>query len=436
MQPAHTTDGCGAEQRSPRTPDPRSETCPGAPHRYTVARMRSTFLCLVTACVAVLFASGVALADSASLAITDSAGKSDPAAGVGRTATLSGSTASPKYLYVKWRASGGAACAPSASSDSGTVSWDGSWSDSFYERSANGNFTLKITGTWRHAGTYQFCIWIADNSTQSVTPISQTISFRAPTGTVSGSVNPASPMPGENTTLTVTGSSEAPKYAYAKIRSAGGAPCATSYNADTGKSLIEDRSVNGAFSLTATFTNSAAGDQLICMWVADSGSDGSPVAGPQPLTFTVATPPPPPPSCVVPSLAPGTPLPDVQNALTAAACSLGKKSYSKSRRYPRGTLIKLIPVAGTKLDNNSPVRLVLSSGAPCRVPNVRAGMKLSEARTRLAASGCTAGKVSRRRSRSRKGRVIAFAPSSGTSLPQGSAVGIVVSKGRKPRRHR
>jgi beta-lactam-binding protein with PASTA domain len=133
----------------------------------------------------------------------------------------------------------------------------------------------------------------------------------------------------------------------------------------------------------------------------------------------------------VPALTAGTPLLDVQNALTAASCTLGKKSYSKSHRYARGTLIKLIPAAATKLDNNAAVRVVVSSGAPCKVPNVRPGMKLADAKARLTSASCGVGKVTRRRSRSRRGRVIAFTPASGTSLAAGSPVGIVVSKGRR-----
>jgi hypothetical protein len=93
----------------------------------------------------------------------------------------------------------------------------------------------------------------------------------------------------------VTGSSEAPSRVYATIRSAGGAGCAPTYQADTGQNLINGQSVNGSFSILATTTQTQVGTYLICLWLASSPNDTSPIAGPQPETFTVASPAPPPP---------------------------------------------------------------------------------------------------------------------------------------------
>jgi hypothetical protein len=93
---------------------------------------------------------------------------------------------------------------------------------------------------------------------------------------------PAIPRPGKSATLTVTGASEAPMQAYAKIRAAGGAPCAPTYNADSGDSLLDGTDVNGAFSLTADVTRGDPGSYLICLWLASSSDDPAPIAGPQP----------------------------------------------------------------------------------------------------------------------------------------------------------
>ena len=98
-------------------------------------------------------------------------------------------------------------------------------------------------------------------------------------------------------TVTITGSSEAPKNVYAKIRPAGGAPCAiVVFSADSGDGLITIRASAVASASRKRRPSSIAGPYVICLWLASSSSDGAPVAGPQPATFTVLAP------CVVPPL--------------------------------------------------------------------------------------------------------------------------------------
>ncbi|MEA2220677.1 MAG: hypothetical protein QOJ35_3303 [Solirubrobacteraceae bacterium] len=377
------------------------------------------------------FSATTASADTASVSFTDGAGRSDPAAELGRTWTLSGNSSAPHRVYLKARPTGGAPCAPSAASDSAyyqTQQWSEAGGDDFYGTSVNGNFTLKETGIWTTPGTFMFCIWIADTESQSVTPIRQDVTFRRSTGVISGTVAP-SPLPlGQEAAVTITGSSEAPKRVYASIRPAGGAPCATSSSSDSGRSLVDGASVNGAFSIVARTTPSAGGDYLICLWLADSSSDGEPVAGPQPFTFTVVAPPPP---CVVPAIAAGTLLPNVIAGLTAANCGVGARRYSASSRYPRGSLIKIVQAAGTSLPNLAPVDILLSSGKPCIVPSARHAIKLKAARARLLAAGCTVGAVKRVKSSfRRRGYVVGFSKPAGTRLSPRTAVGIRVSRGR------
>ncbi|HEX8121707.1 MAG TPA: hypothetical protein VF549_10640 [Solirubrobacteraceae bacterium] len=263
------------------------------PRRSAVARCG---LATILALGAVAALCAQALADSASLSFTDTSGNSDPAADVPRTFTISGATSTPKTVYVKYRNPGGAACAPSAESDSGD--WYGVSDSSYdyeYGSDVNGSYSLSGVKTWRGAGTYMFCIWIADSSSQGVSPITQTITFRSPTGTITGTIDPGRPEPGQTATITVTGASESPKRVYATIRGAGGAPCAQTYDADSGSSLIDGESVNGNFSVPATTKQDEAGSYLVCLWLASSSTDASPVAGPQPLSFDVGYPPTPPP---------------------------------------------------------------------------------------------------------------------------------------------
>jgi uncharacterized repeat protein (TIGR01451 family) len=70
--------------------------------------------------------------------------------------------------------------------------------------------------------------------------------------------------------------------------------------------------------------------------------------------------------------------------------------------------------------------------APCVVPNVR-GRRLPAARRALAAAHCTAGKVTRKYSRTvKKGRVVSQDERPGTRLAPGTRVDLVVSRGRRP----
>jgi len=234
---------------------------------------------------------GPAFADSVTLSVTTTTGASDPAAGVGRVFTLSGTSAVATRVWVRYRAPGGAPCAPSPSTDSGEELFDDS-TPYFNSANVNGAFKIARASTWNAPGTYVFCYWLSPQSNTVSTPFTQAITFRAPTGTITATVNPITPMAGQTATVNVTGASEVPAYVFAKIRGDGGAPCAPTYSSDTGTELIESTSVNGAFSLSATTTQLTAGTYLICLWLADSYDDPTPIAGPQPQPFTVLAPPP------------------------------------------------------------------------------------------------------------------------------------------------
>jgi beta-lactam-binding protein with PASTA domain len=65
------------------------------------------------------------------------------------------------------------------------------------------------------------------------------------------------------------------------------------------------------------------------------------------------------------------------------------------------------------------------------VPNVK-GKTLAAARSALTQAHCTAGTVTKKFSRVRKGRVISQSPKPGTSLAAGAKINLVISKGKKP----
>jgi len=391
------------------------------------------------AIVAVLGCSGTALADSASISVTNTAGESDPAAGLSRVFTLSGNVEAPEHVFVRYRGPGGAPCAPTANEDTG--SFFDPESDylgledergPFWGPAVEGTFNVHAVTTWRSPGTFVFCIWIAAGPNEIVkTPITQTITFRSPTGTITATVNPLTPEPGQQATVTVTGASEAPENVYAKVRPAGGAPCASTYNADSGENLINGQGVNGSFSMEAKTTQSKAGQYLICLWLAGSGNETPVIAGPQPEMFTVVSPPPP---CVVPKLASGASLASVEQTIRVAGCVVGKISSVASTKVARGGVLSLNPVSGTKLSAGAAVNIVESAGRPCVVPVVESGSTLAHVGHQLAAADCTAS-VSYLRSRHvRRGRVVGLASPPHTRLSPRAKVRVLVSAGRGHRR--
>jgi subtilase family serine protease len=74
----------------------------------------------------------------------------------------------------------------------------------------------------------------------------------------------------------------------------------------------------------------------------------------------------------------------------------------------------------------------LQSSAPvCLVPKVK-GKTLAAAKRALARAHCKVGKVTRKFSKVRRGRVISQRPRPGTSLAAGARVNLVISKGKRP----
>jgi hypothetical protein len=378
------------------------------------------------AMVAVLICSGTALADSASISVTNTAKESDPAAEVPRIFKVSVETKTKENVYIKYRLPGGEPCAATANEDRG--SWFENYGAYYEVPSVEGNHEFENANTWRTPGTYVFCIWLAKSGNEVVqTPITQTITFRSPRGTITGTVDPATPRPGEKATITVTGDSEASEHVYARVHMAGSTGCAPTYQSESGENLIEGSSVNGSFSVQATTAQSKAGQYVICLWLAPSGSDTTPIAGPQPETFTVVSPPPP---CVVPQLASGYSLGSVEQKIRAAGCTVGSISSVASTKVARGGVLSINPAPGTKLSAGAAVNIVESAGRPCVIPVVKSGSTLVHVEHQLAAADCTAS-ISHLHSRHvRRGRVIGLAARPHARLSPRATVRVLVSAGR------
>lgn len=240
------------------------------------------FLALAAVIAGGLAAAPAAWADNVTLAVLTTSGASDPVSNVSRIFAISGTSSTPKRVYVKHRRSGGAPCAPTAEQDTGA------WL-SLTHFEVNGDFDRREAITWRGWGTWMFCMWIANTTSSITTPVVQTVTFRPPSATVTATISPATPIAGQPVAVRVIGSTEAPQGVYAKLRPAG-APCAQTYDGDTGESLVYRSDANGMFGIDATTTFSTPGDYVICLWVASGTGDTAPVAGPQPQPVTVIAP--------------------------------------------------------------------------------------------------------------------------------------------------
>ncbi len=117
-------------------------------------------------------------------------------------------------------------------------------------------------------------------------------------------------------------------------------------------------------------------------------------------------------------------------AITGAGLVLGTVTTQSSTTVPSGNVISESPVAGTSVNVDSAVNLVVSSGpAKASVPNV-VGDTQAAATTVITGAGLVLGTVATQSSTTvPSGNVISENPVAGTSVNVGSAVNIVVSTG-------
>jgi beta-lactam-binding protein with PASTA domain len=138
--------------------------------------------------------------------------------------------------------------------------------------------------------------------------------------------------------------------------------------------------------------------------------------------------------CTVP-LVIGLRLSSAVRSISKAHCQIGKVTTQGSA-VPIGRVISQNPPAGSP---GPTVSLVISTGGSpgvrCRVPNV-IGEKVRRAKRKLVRAHCEVGRVIRRPSSRRRGRVIAERPRPGRTKRVGSKVRLTVSAGRGGRHHR
>src|ERR1700731_862534 len=117
-------------------------------------------------------------------------------------------------------------------------------------------------------------------------------------------------------------------------------------------------------------------------------------------------------------------------AITAAKLTVGTVTQQTSNTVATGKVISQDPASGSSVAQGSPVNLVISSGPQMvTVPNVE-GLPQDAATTAITAVKLTGGTVTQQISNTvAGGNVISQDPASGSSMPQGSQVNLVISSG-------
>jgi hypothetical protein len=284
--------------------------------------------------------------------------------------------------------------------------------------SAGGAYNFSTNWTPNAAASYLFCAWLLNANNGAVNAAnSLTVTPRAPRTSLTISA-PATVTAGETFQITATAQNEVGFSVVIDLVPDTGRGCPANADAVTGADTITSGwyVVGGPESQTKNESYSTAGPYLLC------GYDGGPLAATVPITLLAP--------CVVPEISYGTSLASVSNKLTAAGCTVGKVKNVASARYKKGTVVKVGQKAGTTLAPKAAIALQVSTGPPCVVPRL-AGKSLGQAKAALKRAHCTAGGVSRVRSRTvRSGRVVRSAPGRGKRLATNARVALVVSKGR------
>ena len=115
--------------------------------------------------------------------------------------------------------------------------------------------------------------------------------FRAPTGAIAATVNPVAGWSGGDAQVLITGTSEASREVFAAVQNLAVA-CAPTYTSNPGAPLriLGAHRVSGPFTLSATVRLGSPGRYQVCLWLASSSTDATPVIGPQSTPFDVLAP--------------------------------------------------------------------------------------------------------------------------------------------------
>jgi hypothetical protein len=306
----------------------------------------------------------------------------------------------------------------------------------------------------------------------------------AATPTVAISV---SPDPAESITaqLGLTGDDSSPQNALLlRVKPAGGEACGANYEADKGQTVVggSEGSGTGPHSVSRNWTFEASGSYLLCAWLVDNSQSGAPTVASASMTIAVR-----PPHIALSITVPATVqpaqlfqisttaqsetsrqtfqylVPNTGRGCPANASAAGSTSGEMQTDWPKQgsdwqvnggpfteTLTESLASTGTYLvcayvqyPNPASVPEATASASvsvvkpppPCVVPHPSSSTSLRSFEHRLLAAHCKVGRVRYTfSSHHPRGTVIATSPKPASRHPNGTLVGLTVSRGRA-RRH-
>lgn len=335
-------------------------------------------------------------------------------------------------LTITLKATGGQGCAANPAADSGSSLIEPpSVEEAIFSRSFNHEFTS--------AGTYLLCGWLND-AAQTGSPVvataSLTFAVRPPHLALAISA-PATVAVGQTFQVVTTAQAEVRRSVNAYVLPDTGRGCpanASAASTTSGESILDFPAqgfssawalVGGPFSESVNESFRSAGQYLICGYIQYPSSQSPPEITASASIAAIS----PPPPCVVPSYSSATRLRDAERVIRASGCAVGRVRKVASRRVRAGYVIGLNATPGTHLAAGAPLSITVSTGPPCVVPFVPAGITLGRTELRLLVNHCAVGKISSTRSRrTRRGRVLRLGARTGQVLPSHAPVAIVVAR--------
>lgn len=134
---------------------------------------------------------------------------------------------------------------------------------------------------------------------------------------------------------------------------------------------------------------------------------------------------------LVPDLAGLTP-DQAAAALAEAGLTLGGVTYAPDSTEPTWTVVAQGAPAGDRAERGSAVDIILAGAPPADVPDLT-GLELAEAEAAILQADLAVGTTAEVHDASAPlGAVISQDPAAGTSVPQGTPVSLVISKGPEP----
>jgi beta-lactam-binding protein with PASTA domain len=137
------------------------------------------------------------------------------------------------------------------------------------------------------------------------------------------------------------------------------------------------------------------------------------------------------PTCTVPQVG-GLPRSEAEAAIQDADLTVGSESQEPSATAEQGSVLRTDPAAGSTVECDSTVSMVVSSGPPpvddCRVPDV-AGLTRAQAAAAIQDADLSVGSDVVRTDESPEGTVLGTDPPAGATVACDSTVALVVSSG-------